>query len=71
MRRYLVILRGSHVWLLAPTWIAINAKMHLSRICASAPRAVSVAANNAFNVINGRYLIRSLWVVLSTGLFSP
>ena len=25
LRRYVRILRGSHVWLLAPTWIAINA----------------------------------------------
>jgi len=29
LRRYLVILRGSHVWLLAPTWIAINATLGL------------------------------------------
>lgn len=29
MRRYLRILRGSHVWLLAPTWIAINATLGL------------------------------------------
>ncbi len=28
-RRYLRILRGSHVWLLAPTWIAINATLGL------------------------------------------
>ncbi|MFL5778482.1 MAG: MFS transporter [Chloroflexota bacterium] len=27
--RYLAILRGSHVWLLAPTWIAINAVLGL------------------------------------------
>ncbi|MEI7744280.1 MAG: MFS transporter [Chloroflexota bacterium] len=27
--RYLVILRGSHVWLLAPTWVAINAVLGL------------------------------------------
>ena len=29
LRRYLRILRGSHVWLLAPTWIAINATLGL------------------------------------------
>ena len=29
LRRYLRILRGSHVWLLAPTWIAINAVLGL------------------------------------------
>lgn len=29
VRRYLRILRGSHVWLLAPTWIAINATLGL------------------------------------------
>ncbi|HEX5826455.1 MAG TPA: MFS transporter [Candidatus Limnocylindrales bacterium] len=28
-RRYVRILRGSHVWLLAPTWIAINAVLGL------------------------------------------
>ena len=27
--RYLEILRGSHVWLLAPTWIAVNASLGL------------------------------------------
>ena len=27
--RYLEILRGGHVWLLAPTWIAINAVLGL------------------------------------------
>jgi predicted MFS family arabinose efflux permease len=29
LRRYVRILRGSHVWLLAPTWIAINATLGL------------------------------------------
>ncbi len=29
LHRYLRILRGSHVWLLAPTWIAINATLGL------------------------------------------
>ena len=29
LRRYARILRGSHVWLLAPTWIAINATLGL------------------------------------------
>ena len=29
VRRYLRILKGSHVWLLAPTWIAINATLGL------------------------------------------
>jgi MFS family permease len=29
LRRYLVILRSSHVWLLAPTWIAVNAALGL------------------------------------------
>jgi MFS family permease len=29
LRRYLRILKGSHVWLLAPTWIAINATLGL------------------------------------------
>ncbi len=29
LRRYVAILRGSHVWLLAPTWIAINATLGL------------------------------------------
>jgi len=29
LRRYIRILRGSHVWLLAPTWIAINATLGL------------------------------------------
>jgi MFS family permease len=29
LRRYRAILRGSHVWLLAPTWIAINAILGL------------------------------------------
>ena len=29
LRRYLRILRGSHVWLLAPTWVAINATLGL------------------------------------------
>ncbi len=29
LARYLGILRGSHVWLLAPTWIAINATLGL------------------------------------------
>jgi MFS family permease len=29
LRRYARILRGSHVWLLAPTWIAINAVLGL------------------------------------------
>ena len=29
LRRYLRILRGSHVWLLAPTWIAVNATLGL------------------------------------------
>jgi MFS family permease len=29
LRRYWRILRGSHVWLLAPTWIAINATLGL------------------------------------------
>jgi MFS family permease len=29
LRRYANILRGSHVWLLAPTWIAINATLGL------------------------------------------
>jgi MFS family permease len=29
LSRYLEILRGSHVWLLAPTWIAINAVLGL------------------------------------------
>jgi MFS family permease len=29
LRRYARILRGSHVWLLAPTWIAINASLGL------------------------------------------
>ena len=29
LRRYKEILRGSHVWLLAPTWIAINATLGL------------------------------------------
>jgi MFS family permease len=29
LRRYLRILSGSHVWLLAPTWIAINATLGL------------------------------------------
>ncbi len=29
LRRYLRILRGSHVWLLAPSWIAINATLGL------------------------------------------
>jgi len=29
LARYLRILRGSHVWLLAPTWIAINATLGL------------------------------------------
>ncbi len=29
LRRYLRILRGSHVWLLAPTWISINAVLGL------------------------------------------
>ncbi len=29
LRRYLRILRGSHVWLLAPTWIALNATLGL------------------------------------------
>jgi MFS family permease len=29
LRRYLRILTGSHVWLLAPTWIAINATLGL------------------------------------------
>jgi len=29
LRRYGTILRGSHVWLLAPTWIAINAVLGL------------------------------------------
>jgi MFS family permease len=29
LRRYAKILRGSHVWLLAPTWIAINATLGL------------------------------------------
>jgi MFS family permease len=29
LRRYLRIVRGSHVWLLAPTWIAINATLGL------------------------------------------
>jgi MFS family permease len=29
LSRYLRILRGSHVWLLAPTWIAINATLGL------------------------------------------
>lgn len=29
LKRYLTILRGSHVWLLAPTWIAINATLGL------------------------------------------
>ena len=28
-RRYVRILRGSHVWLLAPTWIAVNATLGL------------------------------------------
>ena len=29
LRRYLALLRSSHVWLLAPTWIAINAALGL------------------------------------------
>ena len=29
LRRYVRILRGSHVWLLAPTWVAINATLGL------------------------------------------
>ncbi len=29
LRRYVRIIRGSHVWLLAPTWIAINATLGL------------------------------------------
>jgi MFS family permease len=29
LRRYMRILKGSHVWLLAPTWIAINATLGL------------------------------------------
>ena len=29
LQRYLAILKGSHVWLLAPTWIAINATLGL------------------------------------------
>ncbi len=29
VRRYAQILRGSHVWLLAPTWIAVNASLGL------------------------------------------
>jgi MFS family permease len=29
LRRYAAILRGSHVWVLAPTWIAINATLGL------------------------------------------
>jgi MFS family permease len=29
LRRYVRILKGSHVWLLAPTWIAINATLGL------------------------------------------
>lgn len=29
LRRYVRILRGTHVWLLAPTWIAINATLGL------------------------------------------
>ena len=29
LRRYLAILRSSHVWLLAPTWIALNAAIGL------------------------------------------
>ncbi len=29
LRRYARILRGSHVWLLAPTWIAVNATLGL------------------------------------------
>ena len=28
-RRYLGLLRSSHVWVLAPTWIAINAALGL------------------------------------------
>jgi MFS family permease len=29
MRRYVVLLRSTHVWLLAPTWIAVNAAIGL------------------------------------------